>query len=500
MAPSPPDFPPPNPQEHLVTFSPTDPKNPRNFPLWRKWSIIASITLIDLTVSFGASGYSPATENLISHFGVSAEVGTLGLSLYVLGLALGPMSLGPLSEYYGRTPLYILPYGTFLLFLIGTALVQNIAGFLILRFFSGMFASVTIANFGGTIADLWPRESVGPAMYIFLWAAVCGSPMGFFLMSFVAEHHGWRTVFWALVGICGGSWVIMVVVLVPFANETRHSVLLRRQAGELNRRNDGNRYVVPEEMRAKTVRQLFGVTLSRPFRFLSTELIVIFCALYNGFLYGLSFLFNGAFSLVYGEKGYGFDTRGVGLTFLGLVVGISLGPFISILQERHYQKEIRIDGAEQEEDGRPLKVKYKPEARVQQGKIAGVTLPISLFWFAWTSPPQYDIHWIVPVMATALFGWSFYTLILTTYLYAEESYLHFAASALAGIGLIRNLFGCVFPLFGKQMFTGLGYNWAGTILACVAVLLMPIPFILEKYGPQLRARSPYARQHMDDVD
>jgi len=47
------------------------------------------------------------------------------------------------------------------------------------------------------------------------------------------------------------------------------------------------------------------------------------------------------------------------------------------------------------------------------------------------------------------------------------------------------------------MFTGLGYNWAGTILAVVALLLSPIPFVLEKYGPQLRARSPYARQHMD---
>ena len=31
-------------------------------------------------------------------FGVSAEAGTLGLSLYVLRLALGPMTLAPLSE------------------------------------------------------------------------------------------------------------------------------------------------------------------------------------------------------------------------------------------------------------------------------------------------------------------------------------------------------------------------------------------------------------------
>lgn len=394
---SPPTQPRPEP-ETLVTFLPDDPRDPRNFALWRKWAIVASITLVDLTVSFGASGYSPATSKVVEYFGVSSEIGTLGLSLYILGLALGPMSLGPLSEYYGRTPLYILPYGTFLLFLVGTALVRNIAGFLILRFLSGLFASVTIANFGGTIADLWPREKIGPAMYVFLWAAVCGSPMGFFLMSFVAEDHGWRTVFWALVGICGGSWLVMVIALLPFRNETRHSVLLRRQAERLNKRDDGTTYTVPEEMRAKTIGQLFNVTLSRPFRFLSTELIVIFCALYNGFLYGLSFLFNGAFTLVYGEMGYGFNTRGVGLTFLGLVVGITMGPFISILQERHYQKQIRIVGLEDgagHEAGSPPKVRYKPEARVQQGKVAGITLPISLFWFAWTAPPQYGIHWWV---------------------------------------------------------------------------------------------------------
>jgi hypothetical protein len=34
-------------------------------------------------------------------FGVSGVVGTLSLGLYVLGVALGPMTLTPLSEYLG---------------------------------------------------------------------------------------------------------------------------------------------------------------------------------------------------------------------------------------------------------------------------------------------------------------------------------------------------------------------------------------------------------------
>lgn len=81
-----------------------------------------------------------------SDFGVSAEVGELGLSLYVLSLALAPMCLAPLSEYFGRSPIYITSYGVFLAFLLGTALVQNLGGFLVLRLLSGLFSAVTIGE------------------------------------------------------------------------------------------------------------------------------------------------------------------------------------------------------------------------------------------------------------------------------------------------------------------------------------------------------------------
>lgn len=75
----------------------------------------------------------------------------------------------------------------------------------------------------------------------------------------------------------------------------------------------------------------------------------------------------------------------------------------------------------------------------------------------------------------------------------------FSASALAGIGLIRNIAGAGFPLFARQMFLNEGYQWAGTILAFLSCVLVPIPFILSKYGRALRMRSPWAKQHMDDL-
>lgn len=76
----------------------------------------------------------------------------------------------------------------------------------------------------------------------------------------------------------------------------------------------------------------------------------------------------------------------------------------------------------------------------------------------------------------------------------------FSASALAGIGFIRNLAGAGFPLFGSQMFHKLGNQGAVSLLAGLACLMVPIPFILGRHGARLRERSPWASMHIETAD
>jgi hypothetical protein len=245
-----------------------------------------------------------------------------------------------------------------------------------------LFAAVTIANFGGTIADLWEHQDTGPAMSIFLWAATCGSPSGYFLFAFVAATHGLRAVFWALLGINGGFWIIMVFTL----RETRHNVILARIAHKKGQRTSSDG--IPRTQRViNAAKNLTQKALKRPFIFLFTEGIVIFGCLYNGYLYGLSFLFNSAFVIVFGPQGHGFGTIDTGLCFLGICTGITIGPITNaIFQEPYFQKHLKLN-----------KHRNTPEARVMMSKVAAVTFPISLFWFAWTSYPS--IHFMVPVIA-----------------------------------------------------------------------------------------------------
>ena len=417
---------------------------------------------------------------------VSAHVATLGLSMYILGLAFGPMSLAPLSEYYGRRPVYIFAYGTFLLLLLATTYVRSLAPFLLLRMFSGYFSSTTISNFGGTIADLWHHNDTGPAMSWFLWAATGGSPTGFVLFSFIAQGRTWHEVFRVMFFICLSFWMILVIALYALG-ETRHSVILLKRAKKLRRETGNSAIEVPEELKQRGPKQLFGTALARPFRFLATEAIVQFGALYNGFLYGLSFLFNGAFHMIFGPDGYGYNTIGIGICFLGIVFGICFGLFTNIFQERYYQRQVVKAGQ-----------RDVPEARVHHAKLAAVVLPISLLAFAFTARP--DIHPVFPVLASAFWGWSFYCLILMTLTYTEDAYKTFSASGLAGVGLVRNLAGAAFPLVGRFMFKGMGTQNACLVLTALAVILAPIPFILESNGVSLRKRSPWATAHEDESD
>lgn len=50
------------------------------------------------------------------------------------------------------------------------------------------------------------------------------------------------------------------------------------------------------------------------------------------------------------------------------------------------------------------------------------------------------------------------------------------------------------------MFENLGYRWAGSLLGFLALVMTPIPFVLAYYGRKLRKRSPWAREHMDDLE
>lgn len=114
-----------------------------------------------------SSLYTSTYGQILPEFHSSREVATLGLSLFVAGLGLGPMILGPLSEFYGRRPVYIGSFVFFTIWLIPGATATNMATMLVGRFFDGLAGSAFLSVAGGTVGDLFVKKELSAPMMVY---------------------------------------------------------------------------------------------------------------------------------------------------------------------------------------------------------------------------------------------------------------------------------------------------------------------------------------------
>lgn len=91
-------------------------------------------------------------------------------------------------------------------------------------------------------------------------------------------------------------------------------------------------------------------------------------------------------------------------------------------------------------------------------------------------------------MSTALIGIGNLSVFMCIQMYLVDAYTIYAASALAANTIIRSIMGAVLPLAGEQMYDKLGLGWGNSLLAFVAMALLPLPWVLFKWGEQLRKR------------
>lgn len=120
-----------------------------------------------------------------------------------------------------------------------------------------------------------------------------------------------------------------------------------------------------------------------------------------------------------------------------------------------------------------------------------VAFPIGIFWLCWTGAYA-SVHWILPCIGGVIVSFAIVLFFVAFLSYLSETYLMYAASAQAGNQLARSAIAATAPLFAEQMFSKLGVGGGGSLIGGVGVLLMPIPFVLYKYGRAIRIKSAFA--------
>ncbi|EKG15179.1 Major facilitator superfamily [Macrophomina phaseolina MS6] len=453
---------------------PDDPANPMNWPKSKRLGHVVMASLTTLFANITSTAFAPAASSLEAEFGITSSItAALTVSIYLLGFAFGPLVIAPLSEHFGRLPVYRVCTVITVAFLIGCAQAKNLGMFLVFRLITGIAGSGPGTIGGGTIADVMAPENRGKAMGAFAMGPLMGPVLGPLMSGFIAQYLDWRWVFRVLCIATG----VMTIVLYFVMTETYGPVLLKRKAARL-RKETGN----PDlhtKLEASGVSPLASLwmALQRPTKMLIFSPITLLLSLYCAFVFGLLILLFTTFSAVYRQQ-YGFNVSMGGLSYLGLGFGLAIG---LVLFGMLSDKVAKKDSARSSE--------WKPEARLLLMVWFAPVIPGGFFWYGWTA--YYKVHWILPMMGTSLIGMGALMVMMPIQVYLVDAFgPRVAASALAANTLLRSLAGCFLPLAGPSLYEALGLGWGNTLLGFIAIGFTCLPILFYRFGGKLRLRFP----------
>ncbi|KAI0773545.1 MFS polyamine transporter [Fomes fomentarius] len=466
-----------------------DPKNPKNWKFSKKWAITLVVSSYTFMSPLSSSMMAPASQRIAAELGITnSSLIALLTSIYVLGYALGPLLLGPISEIFGRARVLQAANFWYLAWNLACGFARNKGEMITFRFLSGFGGSGTLSIGGGVLGDVWLPEQRGQAVAIYSLAPMLGPVVGPVCGAWIAEKGDWRWVVHALY-FWAPTIVSVAVQLVGlfFLQETYAPVLLEQKARLIRKEMDA------EKGQTRDVRSIYDCAdrewsnivqqaLLRPFMLLFREPIIQLFGCYMAFVYGTLYLFLTTVTSIF-EGVYKQSVGIAGLHYIALGLGLSV---ISQINAHFIDVVYKYLCAKNDGVG-------KPEFRLPSMVPGTILLPIGLLLTGWSA--RESVHWIVPDIGILVVGAGMVLNFQTIQTYIIDAFTLYAASALAAVTLLRSLAGFGFPLFAPSMYKTLGYGKGDTILACAATVIgIPAPFLFWKYGERIRNASRYAKR------
>ncbi len=431
--------------------------------------------------------FAPAVPELMIEFGsTSTFKGTFVVSVYVLGQAIGPLLAAPMSELYGRQPAYLISNILFVVFTVACAVSSNLNMLIGFRFLAGCAGATPTTIGGATIGDIFAPDKRGGAMAVWGMGVQLGPALGPLIGGFLSQAKGWRWVFW-LQTIVGGVVCIFGMV---FMRETYAVVLLERKTQRLIKETGNHSLRSSMHINVSTGTYL-RQALVRPCLMVVRSPIIQLLGLYTAILFGYLYLFIATFPDVF-QGEYHFSVGISGLAYLGLGVGSFLGLVLSGKTSDLMYVKLR-----DKNNG-----VAKPEYRLPPLMATSPLICIAFFWYGWSAESK--THWIVPILGTTMFSIGMMPTFVSESrdgagieanssqmcinMYLVDTYARFAASALAASKLLQSVTAAFLPLAGRPLYQHLGLGWGNSVLAFIALAMIPIPWAFFRYGEALRTK------------
>ena len=177
--------------------------------------LVLFLVVLSAQGSFVNDMYTPALPAMCHFFGCAVSVSQLGLTMGMIGLGVGQMILGPVSDKYGRRPVLIVTTLLFIAAAVASVFSPTIHIFNLCRFFQGIGASSGYFLAKTIPADVYAGRPLARLMALIgaiNGIAPASAPV---IGGIMADAFGWKSIFLLLAG-----FAVIVLVMAWIVKES----------------------------------------------------------------------------------------------------------------------------------------------------------------------------------------------------------------------------------------------------------------------------------------
>lgn len=182
------------------------------------------LTVVGMVSAFGpfvTDFYLPALPALSDYFQTTASLAQMSLTVSMVGLAIGQLFIGPLSDRYGRKHPLMLSLVLFVLSTVGCLLSSGIAPFLVFRFIQGLAGAGGVVISKSIATDLYEGRQLARFFSMLSsvqgLAPICAPVLGGLLLTVT----DWRGIFEVLLAL----GIVLLIAFIPFRESLRRDPL-----------------------------------------------------------------------------------------------------------------------------------------------------------------------------------------------------------------------------------------------------------------------------------
>lgn len=483
-------------------------EQPTSFTRNEIWFIVGVVAIAGLFSPLPANIYFPAIPTLTGVFHESTSKLNLTITVYLVFQGISPMVWGPISDFYGRRPTYLICLVILVLSCLGLALVPANAFWLllVLRCFQAAGCASTIALGAGVIGDISTRKDRGGYFGAFNLGPQMAPVIGPVLGGALAQGLGWRSIFWFLC-IFSGCCLIFVLLFLP---ETHHSIeaggsrlsklvyspVIRvvgrseqstlPKATQHPKTSDGTPAPAPKRKHIRNPLPLF----LNP----SVSLALVFTAIIYAVWYCVTATISSAFAVKYPFL----SETDIGLCYLpigsGMLISSAVHGRVLDAEYRRFQRRWIADGESDREKGVSGERDFPIErARMRLLPLHVVVFVASVIGWGWCV--QAGVHLSGPLILQLPIGYTFNAVLNTTMTLMIDIEHAQSSSVTACTNLARCGLAAVMTAVIDYITDALGYGWTYVLLGGIAALMIPLIYVEMIMSPRWRARRAARQAH-----